>query len=301
MDRLVADPRLLASERQRQLIRFICIEELEGRGDRLKAFTIATQVLGRGSEFDPQSDSIVRVEIGRIRQLLELYYSKVEPSAEVTIVIPKRSYRPVFVDARSVAKAPDPRGWLDWVRRLSAMPRRLPVASALAVVMILVFGVLIVTLPQNDLPMPNLFSSGQQTAEVLRNIPERRVIVTPVRVNIGGEQGVLISALVLDNITKSLSERLKPVKVLKGSEDSAGVNVDVILRTSMFVERDVIRINYILVDAEKALAIAQGRFEINLRGQSVERLGDLITTELQQRLVAAFDRQSDQVAKPSLG
>jgi hypothetical protein len=35
---------------------------LEGRAERIKAYTIATSVFGRDKNFDPQVDSIVRIE-----------------------------------------------------------------------------------------------------------------------------------------------------------------------------------------------------------------------------------------------
>jgi adenylate cyclase len=56
-----------ASERQRGLLSYLVTEELEGRGERIKAYSIATEVFGRAKDFDPQQDSIVRVEVGRLR------------------------------------------------------------------------------------------------------------------------------------------------------------------------------------------------------------------------------------------
>jgi hypothetical protein len=41
-----------ASDRQRRLIQYLVAEELEGRGDRLKAISIAIDVLGRSADFD---------------------------------------------------------------------------------------------------------------------------------------------------------------------------------------------------------------------------------------------------------
>lgn len=57
------------------LLRYLVAEELAGRGDRLKAYAIATEILGRGPDFDPQQDSIVRVEIARLRKALDLYFA----------------------------------------------------------------------------------------------------------------------------------------------------------------------------------------------------------------------------------
>ncbi|MCX7899461.1 MAG: hypothetical protein N2444_05170, partial [Methylocystis sp.] len=85
-----------ASDRQRDLLSYLVTEELEGRGKRLKAYSIATDALGRGADFDPQQDSIVRVEIGRLRQTLERYYLDKGKDAAIVINIPKGQYRPVF-------------------------------------------------------------------------------------------------------------------------------------------------------------------------------------------------------------
>jgi adenylate cyclase len=85
-----------ASDRQKRLIQYLVTEELEGRGDQLKAALIATGVLGRSADFDPQTDSIVRVEMGRLRQALELYYATLGANDPVRIKFKKGSYRPKF-------------------------------------------------------------------------------------------------------------------------------------------------------------------------------------------------------------
>jgi len=85
--------------RLRPLLRYLVIEELEGRGDRLKAYSIATDVFGRGPDFDPNTDSIVRVEVHRLRQALDHYYATQGAGERVTIAIPKGSYRPAITVA----------------------------------------------------------------------------------------------------------------------------------------------------------------------------------------------------------
>lgn len=75
--------------------------ELDGRGGRIKAYTIATEVFGRPADFDPQQDSIVRVEVGRLRRALESYYSGAGSNASVVISIPRGKYRPVFTEVES--------------------------------------------------------------------------------------------------------------------------------------------------------------------------------------------------------
>ena len=42
----------------------------------LRPFPIATDVSGRSADFDPQNDSIVRGEMGRVRQALDTICDK---------------------------------------------------------------------------------------------------------------------------------------------------------------------------------------------------------------------------------
>lgn len=78
------------------LLRYLVSEELAGRGDRLKAYAIATEVLGRTSSFDPSQDSIVRVEVARLRRALDYYYATEGREEALKITIPRGGYRPVI-------------------------------------------------------------------------------------------------------------------------------------------------------------------------------------------------------------
>jgi hypothetical protein len=92
-----------ASERNRQFLRHIVEETLAGRADRIKAYTIATVVFGRGSGFDPQLDSIVRIEAGRLRRSLERYYLTAGSNDRLRIAIPKGTYVPTFIERDDAA------------------------------------------------------------------------------------------------------------------------------------------------------------------------------------------------------
>ncbi len=76
------------SERRRNLLRHLVEETLAGRGDELNAYDIGLKAIGRPSEFDPQTDPIVRVEVGRLRATLDRYY-RARPDSSVVISIPK--------------------------------------------------------------------------------------------------------------------------------------------------------------------------------------------------------------------
>ena len=85
-----------ASRRNRAFLRFIVEESLAGHADRIKAYTIATGVLGRDEAFDPQSDPIVRIEASRLRRSLERYYLLAGQDDPIRIDIPKWGYVPSF-------------------------------------------------------------------------------------------------------------------------------------------------------------------------------------------------------------
>jgi adenylate cyclase len=91
------------------LLRYLVLEELAGRGERLKAYAIATEVLGRGKGFDPAQDSIVRVEVARLRRALDYYYATGGRAELLKITIPRGGYRPLI--GTDVATAMVETGW----------------------------------------------------------------------------------------------------------------------------------------------------------------------------------------------
>ncbi|UCF19074.1 MAG: hypothetical protein JSU87_14255 [Gemmatimonadota bacterium] len=80
----------------RDLLRFVVEETLAGRAKRLKGYTIATQVFGRGNDFDAALDPIVRIQAGRVRRALERYYLVAGGRDPIRIDIPKGGYVPRF-------------------------------------------------------------------------------------------------------------------------------------------------------------------------------------------------------------
>lgn len=94
VDRLEASGALGSGGRLPALLRYLVLEELAGRGDRVKAYMVATEVLGRGRDFDPQTDAIVRVEMGRLRRALDLYFATGGRDEAMRIAIARGSMRP---------------------------------------------------------------------------------------------------------------------------------------------------------------------------------------------------------------
>ena len=98
---MLASDGFSASARNRRFLEYVVEETLAGRADRIKAYNIATSVFGRGPDFNPDLDSIVRIEAGRLRRSLDHYYLTAGSSDAVRILIPKGSYAPLFVPAQA--------------------------------------------------------------------------------------------------------------------------------------------------------------------------------------------------------
>lgn len=96
LTRIQSSAAMGSSARHRRFLSFVVEETLAGRADRLKAYTIATGAFGRADDFDPQQDSIVRIEAGRLRRALEHYYLTDGAADRLRIVIPKGTYVPRF-------------------------------------------------------------------------------------------------------------------------------------------------------------------------------------------------------------
>ena len=96
LERARSESLLKGGQRRYDLLDYLIREELEGRGENLKAYAIALDVLGRNEDFDPATDSIVRVEVARLRDALELHYARSTDTNEPKISIPKGSYRPTI-------------------------------------------------------------------------------------------------------------------------------------------------------------------------------------------------------------
>jgi hypothetical protein len=92
--RVLASDEFRGSPNLAAFLGFIVERTLEGREDSIKAYTVATEVLGRPESFDPQGDPIVRVEATRLRRSLERYYGRC--ADPIIIDIPRGSYVPHF-------------------------------------------------------------------------------------------------------------------------------------------------------------------------------------------------------------
>ena len=108
LERVLLSPEFMSSERNHRFLRYVVEETLGGRADRIKAYSVATEVFGRGDDFDAMQDSIVRIEAARLRRSLEIFYLKDVEETGIRISIPKGSYVPKFLPGESGAEVRPP-------------------------------------------------------------------------------------------------------------------------------------------------------------------------------------------------
>lgn len=94
--RVLAHTLFAQSARQQSLLQFIVEEALAGRAPLLKGYTLGVEVFGRGTDFDPMVDSIVRVEVARLRSKLVEYYAGDGREDAVVFELPKGGYAPLI-------------------------------------------------------------------------------------------------------------------------------------------------------------------------------------------------------------
>lgn len=113
LNRLLGDAEFHCTERNKGFLRFVSEELFAGRADAIKAYTIAVDVFGRPSSFDPVTDPIVRIEATRLRASLTRYNELPNHRHLVRIDLPKGRYIPTFsrVDPTAVAPAADAHGY----------------------------------------------------------------------------------------------------------------------------------------------------------------------------------------------
>ncbi len=96
LERLLASETFGRSERARRLLRYLVEREQAGEADRLKGVSIAMDVFGKDGDFDASTDAVVRVQAGRLRELLEQYFANEGVAEPVRIAIPRGGYVPSY-------------------------------------------------------------------------------------------------------------------------------------------------------------------------------------------------------------
>ncbi len=97
VERIAASADFARAPRLSQMLRFAVEETLAGRAEALKEYTLAQAVYGR-DDYDPKVDSLVRVEMAKLRKRLEAYYGGAGSDERIRIAFAKGSYSPLLTE-----------------------------------------------------------------------------------------------------------------------------------------------------------------------------------------------------------
>jgi adenylate cyclase len=104
LEKILTSRQFVNSPILQNFLRFIVKKTLAGESIGIKAYSVATEVLGREADFDPNLDPAVRILAGRLRRALAQYYQEQGKSTKVFIDVPRGAYVPRF---RSVSQTED--------------------------------------------------------------------------------------------------------------------------------------------------------------------------------------------------
>lgn len=134
LETLLEWPEIARSPQLSKFLDYIVRKTLDGEEQAIKAYSIAVDVFGRGADFDPQADPIVRVQARRLRGLLDDFYRGPGADAPIRIRLPVGRYVPDFPAADSgmaLVIAPPEEGEVEAAKwRTAAGPPRLWYALA---------------------------------------------------------------------------------------------------------------------------------------------------------------------------
>jgi len=96
LERILKSSALASSPSLCRFLRYVVEETLAGRSGCIKEYSLGVNVFGRGDEFNPRLDPIVRVQARNLRGRIARYYAADGAHDEIVIELPKGAYVPVF-------------------------------------------------------------------------------------------------------------------------------------------------------------------------------------------------------------
>lgn len=96
LDAVLSSEKFVTAPQMSAFLRYVVEQAAAGNRQRIKAYTVAVEALGKPDSFDPQNDPVVRVLAGRLRSSLSAYYES-HTDQDVIIEMKPGSYVPSFI------------------------------------------------------------------------------------------------------------------------------------------------------------------------------------------------------------
>lgn len=104
LNRILLSRHFVKAKKKSRFLEFMCEQALSGITEGVNEYAIGVDIYDRGPDFNPQHDSIVRVQAHEIRKSLLAYYSEEGGEDRLRIDLPAGGYVPVFT--RITAESP---------------------------------------------------------------------------------------------------------------------------------------------------------------------------------------------------
>jgi hypothetical protein len=105
--RIAASRQFTKAPQLHDILVYICQRALADPAASIKEYEIGCNVLGRKTDFNPNEDNIVRVQISHLRKRLDEYFATDGKDEPLRITVPKGAYVPHFEQKPEVLLAPD--------------------------------------------------------------------------------------------------------------------------------------------------------------------------------------------------
>src|SRR5690348_11321671 len=94
--RVLLSRHFVKAKKKSRFLEFMCEQALAGKAEEVNEYTIGAEIYQHGADFNPQEDSIVRVQAHEIRRSLMAYYDNEGREDGLKIDLPPGGYVPVF-------------------------------------------------------------------------------------------------------------------------------------------------------------------------------------------------------------
>ena len=101
LNKICSSNEFMSKKKLCKLFKYIIERKLEGNEELLKGYNLGIELFERPKSFKPENDPIVRIQVGRLRRSLELYYLKDGINDKIRIIIPKGGNIPEFIPIES--------------------------------------------------------------------------------------------------------------------------------------------------------------------------------------------------------
>lgn len=106
LDRILAERRFSGAPQMSAFLRYIVTQALAGNANRIKAYSVGVDALGKPDSFDAQADPSVRVLALRLRKTLATMYESLD-DCKAIIELRVGSYVPAFYQVSPEKRLPE--------------------------------------------------------------------------------------------------------------------------------------------------------------------------------------------------